>query len=84
MGSPAGALLISTRSLKIFTALTGIQMGAIPLPRFMPFLHHQAMLRDEDGQFVCSRCGLMNPSDDQPCIPLNLEPAELPHGEEAA
>jgi hypothetical protein len=50
----------------------------------MAFLHHQSMLRDEDGQFVCSRCGLMNPSDDQPCIPLNLEPADLPDTEEAA
>jgi uncharacterized protein YbaR (Trm112 family) len=41
----------------------------------MELLHHQAMLRDTDGQFVCSRCGLVNPSDDQPCIPVTLEPS---------
>jgi transposase len=42
----------------------------------MELLHHQLMPRDEDGQFVCSRCGLVNPRDDQPCIPINLEPTE--------
>jgi len=41
----------------------------------MELLHHQASLREEDGWFVCSRCGLVNPSDDTPCIPANLEPA---------
>lgn len=41
----------------------------------MELLHHQAMLREEDGVFVCSRCGLVNPSDDTPCIPNNLEPS---------
>jgi hypothetical protein len=41
----------------------------------MELFHHQAMLRETDGQFVCSRCGLVNPSDDQPCIPLTLEPS---------
>lgn len=41
----------------------------------MELLHHQTMLREEDGLFVCSRCGLVNPGDDQPCIPINLEPA---------
>ena len=62
----------------------GIQNSCGTSPLFMDFLHHQAMLRDEDGQFVCSRCGLLNPSDDQPCIPENIEPSELPHGKEAA
>ncbi len=33
-------------------------------------------MRESDGMFVCSRCGLVNPSDDQPCIPVNLEPAD--------
>lgn len=33
-------------------------------------------MRELDGVFVCSRCGLVNPSDDQPCIPTNLEPAD--------
>ncbi|MDP9267000.1 MAG: hypothetical protein M3P27_01570 [Acidobacteriota bacterium] len=42
----------------------------------MELLHHQAMMRESDGMFVCSRCGLVNPSDDQPCIPVNLEPAD--------
>ncbi len=41
----------------------------------MELLHHQATLREEDGMFVCSRCGLINPSDDTPCIPINLEPS---------
>lgn len=41
----------------------------------MELLHHQASLREEDGNFVCSRCGLVNPSDDTPCIPANLEPS---------
>jgi hypothetical protein len=42
----------------------------------MELFHHQAMMREPDGVFVCSRCGLVNPSDDQPCVPLQLEPAE--------
>ncbi len=42
----------------------------------MELLHHQATLREEDGAWVCSRCGLVNPSDDQPCIPMNIEPAD--------
>ncbi len=43
----------------------------------MELLHHQAMLRDdlEGGLIVCSRCGLVNPTDDQPCIPINIEPS---------
>ncbi len=50
----------------------------------MEMSHHQTMLREEDGLFVCSRCGLVNPGDDQPCIPRNLEPAVdvAPSGEE--
>lgn len=50
----------------------------------MEFMHHQPTLRDEDGKFVCSRCGLVNPSDDQPCIPVNMDPADKPHNGEAA
>ncbi len=44
----------------------------------MELLHHQAMLRDdlEGGLIVCSRCGLVNPTDDQPCIPITIEPAQ--------
>lgn len=42
----------------------------------MDLLHHQAWMREEDGLFICSRCGLISPSDDVPCIPANLEPAE--------
>ncbi|HET9697399.1 MAG TPA: hypothetical protein VFP40_11075 [Terriglobales bacterium] len=41
----------------------------------MELIHHQAMLRESDGMFVCSRCGLINPSDDQPCIPNTIEPS---------
>lgn len=44
----------------------------------MDLLHHQARMREEDGLFVCSRCGLVSPSDDVPCIPANLEPVEEP------
>lgn len=42
----------------------------------MELLHHQTMLREDDGEFICSRCGLLNPGDDDACIPINLEPAE--------
>jgi hypothetical protein len=41
----------------------------------MQLLHHQAQMRETDGVWVCSRCGLVNPTDDQPCIPLHLDPA---------
>ena len=41
----------------------------------MQLLHHQAEMRESDGVWVCSRCGLVNPTDDQPCIPLHLDPA---------
>lgn len=41
----------------------------------MELLHHQAMLREEDGVFVCSRCGLVNPTEDQPCVPVMTEPS---------
>jgi len=33
------------------------------------------MLREDDGVWVCSRCGLINPPDDQPCIPVTIEPS---------
>lgn len=39
----------------------------------MDLLHHEPTLREQDGQTVCARCGMINPSDDQPCIPLNPE-----------
>lgn len=42
-------------------------------------LRHQASLGDPDGVFVCSRCGLINPSEDQPCIPANVEPSSDPY-----
>ncbi|HEY3928594.1 MAG TPA: hypothetical protein VGL89_09480 [Candidatus Koribacter sp.] len=42
----------------------------------MELLHHEVNLREEDGRMVCSRCGLVNPRDDQPCIPMNQEPTE--------
>jgi hypothetical protein len=50
----------------------------------MELLHHQPMMTEVDGKFVCSRCGMINPSDDQPCIPLNLEPAESGGEDKAA
>ncbi len=42
----------------------------------MDLLHHQATMRDDDGEWVCSRCGMVNPSADQPCIPMHLEPSK--------
>ncbi len=39
----------------------------------MDLLHHEPTLREEDGQLVCSRCGLLNPQEEQPCIPRNAE-----------
>jgi hypothetical protein len=42
----------------------------------MEFLHHQPFLREDDGEYVCSRCGLLNPGDGDPCIPMNLDSAE--------
>ena len=41
----------------------------------MDLLHHQAALREEDGVWICSRCGLVNPTDDQPCIPTVADPS---------
>ncbi|MGH9524946.1 MAG: hypothetical protein ACRD3E_20665 [Terriglobales bacterium] len=41
----------------------------------MELLRHQPYLREEDGNWVCSRCGMVNPTDDSPCIPVNLEPS---------
>jgi hypothetical protein len=41
----------------------------------MELLHHQAFMREEDNMLVCSRCGMVNPSNDQPCIPVSSEPA---------
>ena len=42
----------------------------------MELFHHQPVLREDDGEVICSRCGLLNPGDDDPCIPINIEPAE--------
>jgi len=33
-------------------------------------------MRDSDGVFVCSRCGMVNPSDDTPCVPVEMHPAD--------
>lgn len=41
----------------------------------MDLLHHQAAMREEDGVWICSRCGLVNPTDDQPCIPMATDPS---------
>ncbi len=50
----------------------------------MQLLHHQIAMREDDGEFVCRRCGLINPGDDEGCIPVNLEPAESGNSEEEA
>jgi hypothetical protein len=37
------------------------------------------MLRDIDGQYICSRCELVNPTNEVPCIPVDTKPStELP------
>jgi len=41
----------------------------------MELLHHQPMLREEDGVYICSRCGLVNPTSDIPCIPVEVNPS---------
>ena len=48
----------------------------------MELLRHQAYLGEIDGMFICSRCGLINPSADQPCIPENVEPSIDPRAED--
>jgi hypothetical protein len=48
--------------------------------QMMELLHHQPQLREDDGEYVCSRCGLINPGDDDACIPVNLEPADSKGG----
>ena len=51
----------------------------------MELLYHQVTLREDDGEVVCSRCGLVNPGDDDACIPVNLEPvADSKRGDKAA
>lgn len=32
-------------------------------------------MREEDGVFVCSRCGLVNPTSEQPCVPVVSDPS---------
>jgi hypothetical protein len=55
---------------------TGWRLDLGGIQRSMELTHHQATLRESDGLWVCSRCGLVNPSDDQPCIPVSIEPSE--------
>ncbi len=43
----------------------------------MELAHHQTLLREDDGEFVCSRCGMINPGEDDPCIPIDIEPADF-------
>ena len=50
----------------------------------MQVLHHQIALREDDGEFVCSRCGLINPGDEDVCIAVSLEPAESGDSEDKA
>lgn len=60
----------------------------------MQLLHHRTTLREDDGASVCSRCGLIDPGDDDACIPVklesaksdsvNLEPAESGNSEKKA
>jgi hypothetical protein len=33
------------------------------------------MLREDDGVYICSRCGLVNPTNDVPCIPVEVNPS---------
>jgi len=39
----------------------------------MELLNHQPIVREDDGETICSRCGLINPGDDDGCIPINLK-----------
>ncbi len=50
----------------------------------MEFLHHQPMLRDEDGVYICSRCELVNPTNDTPCVPLEVNPSSERSSERVA
>jgi hypothetical protein len=50
----------------------------------MQLLHHRITLREDDGASVCSRCGLIDPGDDDACIPVKLEPAESGNSEKKA
>jgi hypothetical protein len=62
------------------------QVGEIQkwLEDIMELLHHQPSLREDDGEYVCSRCGLVNPGDGDPCLPINLEPAQSEGDDKAA
>jgi hypothetical protein len=33
----------------------------------MDMTHHRPVHREDDDEFVCSRCGLINPGDGEPC-----------------
>jgi hypothetical protein len=48
----------------------------------MELLHHQPMLREEDGQYVCSRCELLNPTNGILCIPVDTCPSAQPVNED--
>lgn len=50
----------------------------------MQVLHHRITLREDDGASFCSRCGLIDPGDDDACIPVKLQPAESENSEEKA
>jgi hypothetical protein len=46
----------------------------------MEMAHHRPVLR-EDDEFVCSRCGLINPGDDDPCISVYSGSAQTEESE---
>jgi hypothetical protein len=31
-------------------------------------VHHRPVHREDDDEFVCSRCGLINPGDGESCV----------------
>jgi hypothetical protein len=34
----------------------------------MEMTHHQPVHREDDDEFICRRCGMINPGDGEPCI----------------
>ena len=36
--------------------------------------HHRPVHREDDDELVCSRCGLINPGDDDTCISVYPSP----------
>jgi hypothetical protein len=47
----------------------------------MAMTHHRPVLREDDAEFVCSRCGLINPGDGEPCISAYHRPARIEEDE---